>query len=1322
MKTKKLVSILLSISAAMNTFGYVFAEDMVETTNAVSEVTESEVQNLETVNVQEETKEVVTPESSVEISTVLPETTVEVMEEIQTTIGNHEEYTSEAVVPTESSEPETTESVEESNSASLEEISSEAIETAEEETESVEEETETTEEESTEEETSEAEEPSHAVTNGMMTGGYILSSADQNVPVHQSGISTYSLLPAAYPDTYQNSVAYISSKYPENRDQNPYGTCWAFSSLGLAEFDLINKGVYTSANDLSELQLAYFTYNSVLDPLGGTEGDVSKYHEENTSTCYLNVGGNYEMAARRLMQWIGAVNESEVPYSEAKSTIESGLPEEYAYNHDVAHLDNAYIINIKNDAEGVKQNIIDHGAVGVMYYHNDYSMLWNSDYNLWTYYDTAYSGGGHAVMIVGWDDNFSKDLFPGTTKPANDGAWLVRNSWGLYCNYFWMSYDSYSLSESAWAFDFYSGDEYDNNYQCDGGNSSYYNTQYSTLANVFEVPSKAENEIELLEAVSVSFTHVADVTYTIEIYTDLTKGSDPTSGTKQVLATTTGKTSYAGIYTVPLESSVELKPGSKFSVVVSTDKPALDYEQAASTADFDKKLPIWDNPVSYGNNKSFFFSGNKFYTWPWGNECIKAFTVNRTVSQSYSISYELNGGENNAANPSSYTVGSGAIVLQDPSREGYRFEGWYLDADYNTQITEIPEGAAQNYIVYAKWEKLYILTVVGGTTSDGLTEAYYTAEESVTIKADAAQEGYVFVCWKQDGDLVSSETEYQFNMPERDTELKAVFEKDTTVTVIFTDYNSNVISTDVYSLPIANNSDIRVPSSAAVAGYEWKGWKLGDAIYSANEIASVIRRMATGVSVITVESVYEQKEEIYSLTVKNGSISDGKTSGQYRPSTLIIVNAAPAETGKKFAYWLKDGAIASYNECWHLFMPERDTSIEAVYQEENESIDSVGISYIESVEVDSENKKLSFVSIGIVPTGCVVKFCGIVATSDKNIAKNLTSSNATYVRGGGEGNSNCKYKWTKGNVGANQIWYVRSYLKYTDQNGAEHEIYGDVVSSSLAVTVTFTGFNSALLSNEAYLLSDTDIKVPKAIYIDGYVWKGWVLDGTLYATSEEIVAAIRSKMQDGSRIIVSSEYQQNEQLYTVTVKNGTFANGLRSGEYKQSELVTVTADEAATGKKFAYWLKDGVVASYDATWRFYMPGRNTEVEAVYEAESDQTETEAVTYIESIAVDASKNKIMVVSIGRVPTGAVVEVSGVVATNDSTVASNLTADNAIYVRGGGKGYSNCKYTWTKGSVTEGQIWYVRSYLKYTDANGVSQEVYGELKKVSLEGEQE
>lgn len=105
-----------------------------------------------------------------------------------------------------------------------------------------------------------------------------------------------------------------------------------------------------------------------------------------------------------------------------------------------------------------------------------------------SYYDMqgiVSSGGGHAVMIVGWDDDYSKDNFATTTKPSNNGAWLIRNSWGDYFDYFWMSYETYSLVDTVWVFDMSAEDGLDNNYQLDGGRIQQHVGYYTGAANVF---------------------------------------------------------------------------------------------------------------------------------------------------------------------------------------------------------------------------------------------------------------------------------------------------------------------------------------------------------------------------------------------------------------------------------------------------------------------------------------------------------------------------------------------------------------------------------------------------------------------------------------------------------------------------------------------------------------------------------------------------------------------------------------------------------------------------------------------------------------------
>ena len=480
---------------------------------------------------------------------------------------------------------------------------------------------------------SEEESNNNNVDNQQQTFSYIPSDLDYNTPVVNDSSDGISTIDVTIPSAFQNDINDLKSKYPDVRNQNPYGTCWSFSSIGLMEFDLIKNQKFTRDNDLSELQLAYFTFNNVLDPLGGTTGDEAKYYNENGLNTYLNYGGNYENAIRRLNQWISATNESVVPYTNAANTIKNGLDSSYAYNYNSAYLKNAYMINVKENTDNVKEMIMNHGAVGVMYTHWYDGMTFLGNEN--AYFDNGKQtnlGGSHAVMIVGWDDNYSKDNFKTAEKPSSNGAWLVRNSWGDYFSYFWMSYETSSLSDTAYAFDCENVKPYDNNYQLDGGLESYLYTNASSVYNKFTVQKKDGLDGETLKAVSVSFTRASDVNYTIDIYTSMYDKRKPETGTK--VASVSGKTSYAGVYTIPLgvDNEVKLKPGSDFYVVVTTDKSAVDCEDAFSVVDdpkSDNPKQIWTKTVNLADGKSYYkVNGNSIYTQSYNNFRIKAFTTN----------------------------------------------------------------------------------------------------------------------------------------------------------------------------------------------------------------------------------------------------------------------------------------------------------------------------------------------------------------------------------------------------------------------------------------------------------------------------------------------------------------------------------------------------------------------------------------------------------------------------------------------------------------------------------------------------------------------
>ena len=191
------------------------------------------------------------------------------------------------------------------------------------------------------------------------SGEYVASVHETNVPqIEEQALADGMKGSFAIPSAYHNTLAQLQTLYPQIRSQGNYNTCWAFTGVGLAEFDLITDDkVADKSIDLSELQAAYFTYHSVDDTFGGLLGDEFTLNLEN----YLTAGGNLDYLSRSLMQWKGLVKETDAPYTRPVNVMSDGL----AFKKDVAHLQNVYVLNIHKNPAAVKKEIIKHGAAGI---------------------------------------------------------------------------------------------------------------------------------------------------------------------------------------------------------------------------------------------------------------------------------------------------------------------------------------------------------------------------------------------------------------------------------------------------------------------------------------------------------------------------------------------------------------------------------------------------------------------------------------------------------------------------------------------------------------------------------------------------------------------------------------------------------------------------------------------------------------------------------------------------------------------------------------------------------------------------------------------
>lgn len=189
----------------------------------------------------------------------------------------------------------------------------------------------------------------------------------------------------------------------------------------------------------------------------------------------------------------------------------------------------------------------------------------------------------------------------------------------------------------------------------------------------------------------------------------------------------------------------------------------------------------------------------------------------------YVINYNLDGGTNNANNPETHTYFDD-VILNNPEKEGYQFDGWYLN---NTKIDKIEAGNNEEISLEARWIPLKNTLVVSsedtsrGTVSIQSGSGY--SGENIVVNAEPL-DGYLFSGWDDGSSIVSNQETYSFTMPPYDYTLTARFvdTSDLDLGVIPT-YEGNTISYGLYPQTHVNNPDLIANLQAAPVDHV-NGW------------------------------------------------------------------------------------------------------------------------------------------------------------------------------------------------------------------------------------------------------------------------------------------------------------------------------------------------------------------------------------------------------------------------------------------------------------------------------------------------------------------
>lgn len=417
------------------------------------------------------------------------------------------------------------------------------------------------------------------------------------------------VLPASYdlrdpdgnPETEDSLVTSV-------KNQKKSGICWAHAVLGSAESYLIKHKGETKDIDLSELLLLSSAYQKEGDPLNLTTRD---YNNADGESVLYSLGGNDTRATNTLAMWKGVAQESEENgnilteemLNKTYTNPENGqdlVKDEDVFSH------NSYVLKETSRLLGrmtnsIKKELLENGA-GTLALRMIQGVEEDKDGNPIAYMskdNTSYFYNGqeesnHEVLLVGWDDNYPKERFDGGVQPQNNGAWLVRNSWGDKKHdhgYFWISYEDTAMrKDEVTFFQMQEADTYDYNYQYDGGSETSILTfegeaaENVAVANVFTA-----EHLETLEAFSV-LTKEQNVNYEASIYKLNDHFESPTDGILQTKIT--GKIENIGYHTIDLSESgvaaVPLDAGEQFSIVIkmintNTRSISIPYEEAYTT-------------------------------------------------------------------------------------------------------------------------------------------------------------------------------------------------------------------------------------------------------------------------------------------------------------------------------------------------------------------------------------------------------------------------------------------------------------------------------------------------------------------------------------------------------------------------------------------------------------------------------------------------------------------------------------------------------------------------------------------------------------------
>ncbi|MCL2399997.1 MAG: lectin like domain-containing protein, partial [Defluviitaleaceae bacterium] len=271
------------------------------------------------------------------------------------------------------------------------------------------------------------------------------------------------------------------------KDQGRTNLCWAYASI-----DAIEASTYKNTGTMMNFSVRHLAHAT-----SSHGGNVAGFNRSPGAAGYPTMVMSYAM--RGMLH--GMVLHVDDPMPNAPTGLAARPVAQTAAIPAGYHVPSSYQLTNLNMSQAVrnariKQGVMEFGAVAIVQ-RAPSGRGFNPIHNTW---NSGSTSTNHVVTVVGWDANFSGDLF--NTRPQGDGAWLVKNTWGDWWGdngYFWMSF--YDFIGGAYVFSPVTSFPTDiaNIYEFDIPGTHGWVTPIFHMANVFT----AENPNEILTSVRI---------------------------------------------------------------------------------------------------------------------------------------------------------------------------------------------------------------------------------------------------------------------------------------------------------------------------------------------------------------------------------------------------------------------------------------------------------------------------------------------------------------------------------------------------------------------------------------------------------------------------------------------------------------------------------------------------------------------------------------------------------------------------------------------------------------------------------------------------